>query len=113
MIVDIQAAQRELEGDFAARQVEVEKAAMKLFQDSPELARDYLTRYSVEASARTIARWRDLGIALFVKYLDGNVRDSQGKVTHPRYPDDWYRRIVDESGESLKVRPLPGQPADD
>jgi dipeptidase len=113
MIVDVQAVQRELEGDFAARQAEVEKAATKLFQDSPELARDYLTRYSVEASARTIARWRDLGIAMFVKYLDGNVRDSQGKVTHPRYPDDWYRRIVDESGESLKVRPLPGQPADD
>ena len=43
---------------------------------TPELARDYLTRYSVHAGESTVARWRKLGEHLLWKYLDGNVRDA-------------------------------------
>lgn len=107
MIQDIQPVQRELEGSFLARQKDVEEAAATLYRQSPELARDYLTRYSVEEGEKVVARWRKLGEFLIWKYIDGNVRDSQGKVTHPRYPDDWYRRIVKERGESIKVPEKP------
>ena len=103
MVVDIRTLQGELEGRFLAEQPEVEKAALKLHADAPALARDYLTRYSVEAGERTTARWRKLGEFLLWKYLDGNVRDGQGKVTHPPYPDSWYRRIAKERGDAIKV----------
>jgi dipeptidase len=107
MLQDIQPVQQELEGSFLARQQEVEAAALALYKQSPELAREFLTRYSVEQGEKVVARWRKLGEFLIWKYLDGNVRDSQGKVTHPRYPDSWYRRIVQERGPAIQVPQKP------
>jgi dipeptidase len=113
MIVDIQAVQQELEGSFEARQPEVEAAALKLYEEAPGLARDYLTAYSLKQAERTVSRWRQLFEQLFVKYLDGNVRDPQGNVTHPPYPDDWYRRVVEEKGDILKVNRFSTEPAEE
>jgi hypothetical protein len=47
------------------------------------------------------------------KYMDGNVRDEKGKVTHPRYPESWYRKIVQDKGEVLKVRKIEGMAKDE
>jgi dipeptidase len=113
MIVDIQAVQQELEGSFEDRQPEVEAAALKLHGEAPELARDYVTAYSHRQTEKTVTLWRQLFERLFVKYLDGNVRDSQGNVTHPRYPDDWYRRIIDEKGDILKVNRFSTEPEEE
>jgi dipeptidase len=109
MIQDVQRVQRELEGGFLSRQAEVERAAVALHQQSPGLARDYLTAYSVEQGDRVTARWRKLGESLLLKYLDGNVRDAQGKVTHPDYPEAWRRRMAQEQPDLLRVKPLPGE----
>jgi hypothetical protein len=113
MIQDIQVVQRELESDFLARQPAIDKAALKLYQEAPELARDYLTKYSHRQAGRTVARWRKLAGDLFIKYLDGNVKDAQGKVTHPGYPEDWYRRIAAESGDHYKLIKIKGEPEED
>jgi len=110
IIQDVKPVQWELEGSFLARQADIEKAATALYRQSPELAREYLTRYSSDQAARTVTRWRQLGMDLFVKYLDGNVRDSQGVVTHPPLPDDWYRRIIQDGGDRFRVRRFPGEP---
>jgi dipeptidase len=106
MIVDIQTAQRELEGKFEAEQPEVENTAAKLFAQSPMQARDYLTQYSASQADMVLARWKKLGEMLLWKYLDGNLHREKGLGTgreHPRYPDDWYRRIVQEKGESIRM----------
>jgi dipeptidase len=103
MIVDVRRVQGELEGRFLAEQAEVEKAALELHARAPGLARDHLTDYSTRVAEETVARWRKLGEFLVWKYLDGNVRDAQGKVTHPRYPDSWYRRIVEDHGETVRM----------
>ncbi len=103
MIQDIQPVQRELEGKFFAGQPELEAAALDLFKRSPELARDYLTTYSVSEGDAVVRRWKKLGEFLIWKYLDGNVRDSQGKVTHPPYPKEWYQRIIKETGDRFRV----------
>jgi dipeptidase len=113
MIVDVQAVQQELEGSFEDRQPEVEKAALKLYENAPELARDYLTAYSHKQVEMTVARWRKLFEEMFVKYLDGNVRDAQGKVTHPAYSEEWYRRVVEEKGDLLKVRKFSTEPEEE
>ena len=109
MIVDIQKVQRELEGRFLADQPGIDKAALALWAQAPDLARDYLTRYSVAQGEAVHKRWRKLGEDLLVKYMDGNVKDSQGNVTHPKYPDSWYRAIVKDHGDVIKVHPLPGE----
>ncbi len=87
MIQDVQPVQRELEGKFFAVQPELESAVLELYKRSPELARDRLTAYSVAEGEAVVRRWRKLGEFLIWKYLDGNVRDSQGNVTHPPYPE--------------------------
>jgi dipeptidase len=103
MIWDVQAVQRELEGKFLAMQPELEAAALELHKRSPELARERLTAYCVDEGEAVTRRWKQLGEFLIWKYLDGNVRDSQGKVTHPPYPKAWYERIVKETGDKYKV----------
>jgi len=105
MIVDIQTVQRELEGQFLADQRAIEEKALALYRQAPELAREFLTQYSVTAGDAVTARWRKLGETLLVKYMDGNVKNEFGKPTHPRYPDDWYRRIVKERGDAIKQAP--------
>ena len=104
MIKDIQLVQRELEGDFIASQPEIDAAAVALYKKSPGLARDYLTDYSDRQSARVIKRWQRLAMELFMRYMDGNVRDSQGEVTHPPLPKAWYQHIIKDSGDLYKIR---------
>ncbi|UCE19111.1 MAG: C69 family dipeptidase [Gemmatimonadota bacterium] len=106
MIVDIQKVQREFEDSFVAHQPEIEKAALALYEQAPRLARDYLTEYSVKQGEAVVKRWKRLGELLIWKYMDGNVKDEHGGVTHPGYDESWYRRIVEESGEQFKVRKI-------
>ncbi len=103
MIKDIQIVQRELEGKFLSNQKSIEEAALKLYNQSPELAKDYLTNYIMKEGEEVFLRWKKLGEFLIWKYLDGNVRDPQKKVTHPPYPEDWYRRIIKETGDKFLV----------
>ncbi len=106
MIQDIQKVQRELEGNFMSNQPEIDKAALALYNNSPQLARDYLTQYSVAQGETVTKRWKKLGEFLIYKYLDGNMKNELGKVTHPGYPESWYRRIVDETGDHFKMKKL-------
>lgn len=106
MSAEIQKVQGELEGRFLAEQADIDQAALTLYRQSPRLAREYLTRYSVEQGDMVTARWRTLGQELFVKYMDGNVRNELGKVTHPPYCENWRRHIVNDAGDRLKVVPV-------
>ncbi|WPB76496.1 C69 family dipeptidase [Archangium violaceum] len=107
MSVDVHKVQGELEGQFLADQADIEKAALELYKSSPEQARTYLTAYSTQQGDKVHTRWRKLGEQLLVKYIDGNVRDEQGKVNHPKYPESWYRHIVRDTGARLA---LPEEP---
>lgn len=106
MIQDIQKVQRQLEGGFMANQPEIEKAALELYKKSSQTAREYLTEYSIRMAEQTVKSWKKLGEFLVFKYLDGNVKDELNKVKHPGYPEDWYRRIVEESGDFFKYKKM-------
>ncbi len=106
MIKDIQKVQAELEAKFLAEQPEIDKAAQALYSSAPQLARDYLTKYSTTLGDSVTRRWKKLGEFLIYKYLDGNVKDEFGRVTHPGYPDSWYRTIVKETGDHFKMKKL-------
>ncbi len=112
MIKDIQKVQRQLEGKFLAEQPAVEKAALELYKTAPRLAIDYLTKYSVQTGEKTTKRWKKLGEFLIYKYLDGNVKDEKGNVTHPGYPEWWYREIIRENGDHFKMRKLENEQGD-
>jgi len=106
MIRDIIVVQRDLEGRFLAEQPVIDAVAVSLFRESPGLAIDYLTEYSCTTADATVARWRTLGEDLLVKYMDGNLKNEHGEVTHPGYPESWYRKIVEETDEHFLLREL-------
>lgn len=106
MIQDIQVVQRELEGRFLADQAAIEQAATIRYKQSPRLAVEYLTDYSERSGEEVVRRWRKLSEFLLVKYLDGNVRDELGNVTHPGYPESWYEKVAAAGGEHLRVNKL-------
>jgi len=109
MILDIKKVQRKLEGNFLSMTGSIDKAALSLYKKSPELAREYLTKYSVKAGDDVTKRWKKLGEFLIVKYLDGNLKDENNKVKHPGYPKAWYKKIVEKRGEHFKMKKLPGE----
>lgn len=110
---DIHKVQKELEDRFAAFIPGVDAAAMKLYESDPQLAREYLTDFSVNAGNNTVLRWKELSDFLLVKYLDGNVKqEKDGELLRnpwgypqpprfPGYPDSWKRRVVEDTGDKL------------
>ena len=94
MIHDIQAVQRDVEGDALSRQRAIEKTALALYEEDPALAVSYLTDYSVSHAEQTVVRWRELGESLIVKYIDGYEKDSTGRPHDVGYPDSWSKEVV-------------------
>ncbi len=111
MIVDIRRVQQALEGRFLAEVQEVDAAAAALYEQSPRLARDYLTRYSGEAGNAVVERWNILFDELLYKYLDGNVKDEFGKPQFEGYPEEWLRKIVESTGERYAMVKVPAEVA--
>jgi hypothetical protein len=107
MIVDIRRAQQQLEGRFLGEVADVDAAAVALHAQSPRLAKDYLTRYTVESGTTVVERWRELSKELLYKYLDGNVKDEFGKPQFQGYPEAWYRMVAEATGERLAMKKLP------
>jgi len=111
MIKDIQVVQGELEGKFMADQLEIDSAALALHKESPKLAKDYLTDYTCKTGDAVVARWRKLQEFLLYRYLDGNVKTELGEVTHPGYPEEWYKAIAAATGDHLLERKLTSEKA--
>lgn len=103
IIVDIRKVQGDFEKGFFEKQKEIESKAVALHKKSPAKARAFLTEYSKKTAEEVVTRWKKLGVELLMKYLDGNVRDENGKVTHPGYPKHWYARIVKERGDHFRL----------
>jgi dipeptidase len=106
MIQDIQVVQRELESGYLADQAEIDAAAQALYRQAPRLARDYLTAYTKRVGADLHSRWKELGEFLIYRYLDGNLKDELGNVTHPGYPDSWYEKVAAATGDRLQMKKL-------
>jgi dipeptidase len=109
VIVDIQKVQQELENRFVAFTPAIDKAAQELMAVDKKMAVQFLTDYSLKQGNNTFERWKQLYQDLFMKYLDGNIKypdppNMNPKVSWPGYPDEWRRRVINETGDHFKVR---------
>jgi len=77
MIEDIKIKQQEIEGKEFAFQSAIDAAALVLHKQDPELAKAYLTDYSVNNAEAVVQEWRELGKFLVMKYIDGYVNVPQ------------------------------------
>lgn len=115
MIEDIRPLQRQIETAFNEQQPKLEQGVLEIFYDQPEKALAVLDKYSREAADSSTVRWRELGEYLLVKYLDGNrKREKDGQFMYnaygipeypefPGYSEEFYRTIVEDAGDRLKV----------
>ena len=91
----------------------VDERAAKLYQEDPAKAVDYLTRFSSKEAEKLTADWREFYKYLFVKYMDFNIKEAQStpksykyyapKVQQPKYSEEYYRAIIEQTGDKLKV----------
>ena len=116
MIPIIRKKQAELEGKFIDFTPSVDQAAKAILEKNGETAsRRFLTDYSVNQANGMTSEWKKLYNYLLVKFIDGNIKKEENgefkrnefgepaMPDQPRYPDWWYRIIVEETGDHLKM----------
>jgi dipeptidase len=115
IIEDIKKVQSELENKYVSYTPAVDLAASNLYQSNPELARNFITDYSVNMGNNTFNKWQDLSHYLLVKYIDGNIKkEKDGKFQYngytqpvapsqPGYPEIWKQNVIENTKDKLKV----------
>lgn len=111
---EIHELQQKLEKKYVDYTPVIDEAAKKIYEKDKELATQFITEYSVNTATALVDTWRDFYRYLFMKYLDGNVKPSEGyqlidngynteipKVTFPGYSEEFYKAIIDESGDKF------------
>lgn len=118
MIPDIRKVQGALESKYQDSRADREKELVALWESGDDKA----FRKSVNEEGKNIAKeatdaYRDLGIYLLVKYMDGNMKktDSNGNFlkteyglpeypSFPGYDKKYYENIVKETGDHFRVK---------
>ncbi len=96
MTKDIQKLQKDLEDKEVIMQAAIETAALELYKIDETLAKEYLTRYSIDNTNYVLDKWRELAVILIEKYDDGYLNDENGMAQEIGYPQWW----LDEVGYS-------------
>ena len=115
MIEDIKLQQTKLEDSFDQYQSVLEENTIKLLTHKPENGTELLNEYCHLQAEKTLKTWKNLGIYLVMKYMDGNIKKEkdgefldngyglQAFPDQPGYSEDKYRQIANDNGELLKV----------
>ncbi|MDD5635493.1 MAG: C69 family dipeptidase, partial [Atribacterota bacterium] len=107
MIEDIKAVRDPLEEEFFAVQPTIEKTALDLYEQDPDLARRFLTTYSNSCATRVVDAYWKLASQLVGRYADGYVYgDDEYKVESVGYPQEW----MDAVGFGKSTIPPEGSP---
>jgi dipeptidase len=116
---DIAIVQAELENKYLEETKTIDKEAADLYKKDADKARQYLTEYSVNQGNNTFHRWKELYGSLFIKFMDGNIKTKKTlpanykfvnpDLKQPGYSPEFYRTIIDQTKDHLKVKPLKGE----
>jgi dipeptidase len=109
MIPHIQEKQAELEAQYMADVMEIDKVVAEKYLTDREGALNILTEFSKDRGSRTVKEWKQLYRFLFTRYMDGNVKtpvpgEQNPKVDWPGYSEFWYRKLVEETGDKFLYR---------
>ncbi len=93
ILKDVNLEQAKWEGDFFAKQADVEAKAQKLYKKDPKQAVSYLTDYSYKSMEKVQKAWWTLAWQLVGKYQDGYVMSPEGKQEKIGYPTWWLKAV--------------------
>jgi dipeptidase len=102
MAPEILAVQRDIEGSLLALQPAVEKVAVELARSDPDLARRFLTDYSVSHAEDAVRRWRELAERLITRFNDGYDTEA-GPEAERGYPEGWLREVIHADPERHRL----------
>jgi dipeptidase len=117
MSADAIKVQKQLESGYISQTSATDETAKKLLSQDEKQAREFLTKYSANASQNTFDNWKKLSEYLLVKYIDGNIKkEKDGKFetngwgvivmpSQPGYNDAWMKSVIQETGDKLLVPP--------
>ncbi|MCD4711373.1 MAG: C69 family dipeptidase [Bacteroidales bacterium] len=115
MMEDVHKVQTELEDKYITEIAAIDAAANVLNETNPEMAREFITNYSVNMGDYTVQRYKELGQYLLVKYIDGNIKkEENGQFLRnqddyplgpdqPGYSEQWKGIVVKDTGKNLKM----------
>lgn len=99
MIADVKAKQAEVQNrlitEYRAKEAEMSPVTDRALQQKA------FTEFGEQKAAALLAEWTQLAYTLMVKYNDGLVRDEQMNPKQKGYPDDFYRRAVEDDPDRL------------
>lgn len=111
---EITKKQNELESSYVTQVKAIDKAASILYEEDKEMAVNFLTNYSTGLGNDLVDEWKEFYQYLFVKYVDGNIKTKKEvpenykyvnpDLKQPGYSKDWYKKIVEETGDQFKVK---------
>lgn len=118
---EVRAYQQAYEERFRQETAELEKELMPVFELNPQVGIQKLTEYSVQAGDELTAQWHVFFHYLFMKYVDGNMKktkdmqildngNGQGIPFDPEFPgygEEWYKKLVKETGDKFKMKASP------
>ena len=116
MKVDVDRVRNALMDRWDEETDKIDAAALELLKNSSSDVTAFLNEYSAKESNGATEAYKDLGIYLLVKYLDGNIkREKDGEFERteygmpkspmqPKYSDEFYRAIVNQIGDKIKVK---------
>ncbi|MBU1719305.1 MAG: C69 family dipeptidase, partial [Bacteroidetes bacterium] len=87
---EIATKQKELETKYIEYTPAVDKAAEMLYKQNPASGVQFITDYTVNTANRTVYEWQRLYEYLFLKYMDGNVKEKDGDNQNPKLDQPGY-----------------------
>ena len=111
---EIEAKQKEYEEGWVKSTQNINTKAAEIYNmNGKDEAVKFLTKYSNTEAMKLCADWKVFYQQLFVKYMDGNVKTARAipegykyyapKVEQPKYSDEFYKAIINQTGDKLKV----------
>lgn len=114
---EIETYQAQLESQYANEVKIIDQQATNLYKQNPASATEFLTSYSAFTGNKLVADWKAFYQYLFMKYMDGNVKNAEGRKLldngngknipkapkQPGYGKEWERIMIQGTGDRLKV----------
>ena len=118
MVEDMRTVQNALEDMYANAQGGIESAALNLYSEDPQKAKDFLAEYTAMTAKTAVESWKHLGEFLIVRYNDGVVKKMKdGKLQRPEtgnvapldrpgYPEEFLKELVKATGDRYKMKEM-------
>lgn len=116
MKVDVDRVRNEIMDRWDAETDSIDAQAVALLKNSTSDVTAFLNEYTARESNDATEAYKELGIYLLVKYLDGNIKqEKDGEFARtpygiadypqqPKYSEEFYRAIVNQIGDKIKVK---------